>query len=296
VTSLRAEVAAAASRLEQAGVDSARYDAEELLAWALGVSRADVATAAFDQGHLQAFRTAVERRALRVPLQHITGSAAFRYLDLEVGPGVFVPRPETEVMTGVAIDELRRLVGDGTAEPVAIDLCTGSGAVALSIATEVPTARVVGVEVSAEAHAYGVRNAARLAPATDIRLGDMAHAVDDLAGLASVVTANPPYIPLDAFETVAAEVRDHDPPVALWSGADGLDSMRVVAEVASRLLVDGGLLVCEHADVQGESAPRLFASAAWRDVRDNRDLLGRPRFVSARRVDRHHRAPGTMSW
>jgi release factor glutamine methyltransferase len=249
-----------------------------------------------DDADLERFRFAVDRRAGRAPLQHITGTAAFRYLELDVGPGVFVPRPETEVMTGVAVDELHRLVAVGRAAPLAVDLCTGSGAVAVAMSTEVPGARVTAAEVSEEAYAYAVRNADRLAPSVDIRLGDIANAVDDLAGQVEVVTANPPYIPLDAYESVATEAREHDPPVALWSGADGLDMIRLVSQVAARLLVPGGLVVCEHADTQGESAPHVFAeSGLWSEVRDNSDLAGRPRFVSARRVDTAACAPGTMS-
>jgi release factor glutamine methyltransferase len=279
------------------GVESARHDSEALLAWVLGSSR-DAALSAYslDDRETQRFRQAVDRRAGREPLQHITGWAAFRYLELEVGPGVFIPRPETEVMTGVAVDELRKLSRAGISDVLAVDLCSGSGAIALAMATEVPGTGVTAVELSEPAHAYAVRNASRLAPSVDVRLGDVADAVSDLAGLAQVVTANPPYIPLDAFESVATEARDHDPAVALWSGGDGLDAMRVVADVAARLLVDGGLLLCEHADVQGESAPAIFADhGAWREVRDHRDLAARPRFVSARRVNRALPAPGTMS-
>jgi release factor glutamine methyltransferase len=144
---------------------------------------------------------------------------------------------------------------------------------------------VVAVEISAEAAAYAARNAGRFG--VEVREGDMATAVDDLSGAVHVVTANPPYIPLEAFESVAREARDFDPPIALWSGADGLDAIKVVAAVASRLLVPGGLVLCEHADVQGEAAPAVFArSGDWHSVHDNPDLAGRPRFVSARRVPR----------
>jgi release factor glutamine methyltransferase len=291
------EVERASRLLEASGVDSPRHDAEVLLAWVLGTTRSSaLAVATLDETHLARFRLAVDRRAGRAPLQHITGTAAFRYLELEVGPGVFVPRPETEVMTGVAVDELRRLVERGHPAPLAVDLCSGSGAVALAMATEAPGARVTAAEVSEEAFAYARRNADRFAPSADIRLGDIETAVDDLVGRVSVVTANPPYIPLDAYESVAAEAREHDPPVALWSGDDGLDTVRLVSRVAARLLVPGGLVLCEHADSQGESAPRVFAgSGLWGAVRDNLDLAGRPRFVSARRVATGARAPGTMS-
>jgi release factor glutamine methyltransferase len=279
-------LASATSVLQQAGVDSPRHDAEALLAWTLGRPRSTLAAAAEPTpAQAEAFSAALARRAAREPLQYITGTAAFRYLELEVGPGVFVPRPETEVMAGYAVAELRSLVESGTVRPCAVDLCTGSGAVAAALASEVPEAVVTAVELSEEACAFAVRNTR--AYGVDVRLGDIADAAEDLCGQVAVVTANPPYIPLTAFESVAPEARDFDPPLALWSGDDGLDTIRSVAEVAARLLVDGGLVVCEHADAQGVQAPAVFAAAgAWRDVRDHQDLSGRPRFVSARRAHR----------
>lgn len=290
------QVEAAARRLESAGVESPRHDAEVLLANALGVARGDPPGApAAAGGALIRFERDVERRAARVPLQHLTRTAGFRYLDLEVGPGVFVPRPETEVLAGAAVDEARR-IADGGTTPVVVDLCAGSGAVALAVATEEPRSRVVAVELSPEAYAFAVRNAGRIAPDVDVRLGDMATAASDLAGSAHVVTANPPYIPLTAYESVAVEVRDHDPGMALWSSEDGLDDIRVAADAAARLLVDDGLALCEHADVQGAGAVAVFAAdERWRDVRDHRDLAGRDRFVSARRVPRRSGSAGTMS-
>jgi release factor glutamine methyltransferase len=150
--------------------------------------------------------------------------------------------------------------------------------------------------VSPEAHAFAEHNAARIAPGVEVRLGDMAAAVDDLAGLVHVATANPPYIPLAAYESVPIEVRDHDPGLALWSGDDGLDDIRVVCEVAARLVVDGGLVLCEHADVQGPAVVSVFAEdGRWRDIRDHRDLAGRDRLISARRVARPSGSAGTMS-
>lgn len=274
------------AELRAAGVESPVHDAEAILSFVTGVPRSvlhleDVALTTDDRRRFEAL---VERRARREPLQHLTGSAGFRHLSLSVGPGVFVPRPETESLAGAAVDELRRLLESGVS-PVAVDLCTGSGAVAAAMASEVPESRVVAVEVSEAAHAYAVRNAAPYG--VDVRLGDMADAVSDLDGAVHVVTANPPYIPLAAYESVAPEARDHDPPVALWSGEDGLDAIRVVARVAAALLLGEGLVLCEHADVQGDTAPGVFAGAGdWAGVRDNRDLAGRPRFVSARRAAR----------
>lgn len=216
------------------------------------------------------------RRAAREPLQHLTGEAHFRYLTLSVGPGVFVPRPETEVLAGWAVDRVRELDS-----PVVVDLCTGSGAIALAIATEVPSARVYAVELGDDAVEWARRNLA--GSGVDLRHGDMADAFRELDGTVDVVVSNPPYIPLEAFESVAPEARDHDPALALWSGDDGLDAMRVVEATAARLLRLGGVVGAEHADVQGEAAPDVFARAGrWADVRDHLDLAGRPRFVTAR--------------
>jgi release factor glutamine methyltransferase len=289
-------VEAATARLEAAGVASPRHDAESILAFVLGTSRAALraSAACFDAEAQARAEALMTRRAAREPLQHLTGVAGFRYLELRVGPGVFIPRPETEVLAGAAIDELTRLIAGAVERPVVVDLCTGSGAVAASIASEVPSAQVTAVEVSEPAYRYAVRNASPFG--VEVRLGDMAAAVDDLAGQVHVVTANPPYIPLDAFESVEPEVRDHDPAIALWSGADGLDAIRVVADVATRLLVDGGLLLCEHADVQSDSAVAVMSeTGAWHTVRDHLDLAGRPRFVTARRVTRAEPEAGTIA-
>ena len=291
----RGFVQRAVEQLAAAGVDSPRHDAEALVAFVLGTTRGALHTGSWELT-TDAERSAqrlVERRAAREPLQHLTGTAGFRHLDIAVGPGVFVPRPETELLAGAAVDELSRVVADGVAHPVAVDLCTGSGAIAAALATEVPASRVTAVELSESAFAFAVRNGGPVG--VDVRLGDMAEAVDDLAGSVHVVTANPPYIPLDAFESVAREAREHEPPLALWSGSDGLDALRVVAQVAARLLLPGGLVLCEHADVQGESAPLVFAAAGrWSEVRDNPDLVGRPRFVSARRLPRSSASAGTI--
>ncbi len=293
---IRSLLSRAAARLADAGVPSPQHDAEALLAHVLRMPRGmvhgiDLVTDA-DQA---TFDVLISRRASREPLQHITRRAPFRYLDLEVGPGVFVPRPETEVMTGLAVDELRRVAAAGN-EPVAVDLCTGSGAVAVALATEVPQAHVVGIELSATAAAYAERNAS--GTSVDILVGDLADVSSSLAHLAGavhVVTANPPYIPLAAWESVDEEARTHDPGLALWSGEDGLDAIRQVAVVAAALAVDGGLVTCEHADVQGEAAPEVFAATGfWREVRDHPDLSGRPRFVTARRVTRPSTRPGTI--
>lgn len=266
----------ATAALETAGVPSPRVDAELLLSHVTGVPRALLAVAARPNDlQRKTYLEMIDARARRVPLQHITGSTAFRYVDLEVGPGVFVPRPETEVLAGWAIDSCA-----GLDAPVVVDLCTGSGAIALSVLNEVPTAQVHAVELDEAAYGWAVRNLA--GTGIDLRQGDAADAFADLDGTVDVVVANPPYIPLDAWESVAPEARDHDPSLALWSGDDGLDAMRMIEATAWRLLKPGGVVGAEHADVQGESAPAVFA-ARWSDVRDHDDLAGRPRFVTARR-------------
>lgn len=277
----RALLSRAEGRLRDAGVPSPAYDARELLAHVLGTTRSGlVLVTEVDEGSAGVFEQLVARRLTREPLQHLTGTAAFRYVELAVGPGVFVPRPETEALAGWGVDRAREVLATGRA-PVVVDLCTGSGAIALSLATEVPEAAVHAVELDEQAHAWAAGNLA--GSGVDLRQGDMADAFGDLDGTVDVVVCNPPYIPLEAYESVEAEARDHDPALALWSGEDGLEAMRVLERVAARLLRPGGVVGAEHAEVQGRSAPAVFAtSGRWSDVRDNPDLAGRPRFVTAR--------------
>ena len=162
-----------------------------------------------------------------------------------------------------------------------VDLCTGSGAIAKSVAIEVPEADVYAVELDERAYAWAERNLG--GTGVDLRHGDMASAFDDLLGTVDVVVCNPPYVPLEAWESVAPEARDHDPHLALFSGDDGLEAIRVLAERAAVLLRPGGVVGVEHADVQGESAPAVFAATGrWRDVADHTDLAGRARYLTAR--------------
>ncbi|MFL6134105.1 MAG: peptide chain release factor N(5)-glutamine methyltransferase [Nocardioidaceae bacterium] len=271
----------ATARLAAAGVASPEFDAAELLAHVLGSTRCEVALLPqVPSEAAEAYDELVARRAGREPLQHLTGSAAFRYVDLSVGPGVFVPRPETELLAGWGIEQARQIVAGGRT-PVVVDLCTGSGAIALAVATEVSEAEVHAVELGNAAHEWATRNLA--GSGVDLRHGDMAQAFEDLDGSVDVVLCNPPYIPLDAYESVAPEARDHDPELALFSGADGLVAMRVLERVSARLLRKSGVVGSEHADAQGEAAPAVFLSTGrWREVRDHLDLAGRPRFVTAR--------------
>ena len=277
---MRPTLNAATARLQAAGVDSAANDARVLLAFVCGVEPARIPLLdGVSPEQQQHFEAAVAARAHRVPLQHLTGRAYFRHLELEVGPGVFVPRPETEVMTGWAIEALRHAVTDG-GRPRVVELCAGSGAIAKAIVTELTFVDVYAVEVSPEAARYARANLADTL--VELYVGDMGPALHVLDGCVDLVIANPPYIPLDAYADVAPEARDHDPVEALFAGADGLDAIRVVTQVAARLLRPGGLLCFEHADVQGVSAPAVVtASHAFTGVRDHHDLNRRPRFVTA---------------
>ena len=278
MTGTREVLAAAAARLQEAGVASSEHDAAELLAHVLGTDRSRlVLLADVPAADLAAYDALVTRRAAREPLQHLTGTAWFRHVSVEVGPGVFTPRPETELLAGWAIDAAL-----GMEQPVVVvDLCTGSGAIAKSVADEVAGARVHAVELDEAAHGYAVRNLA--GTGVDLRLGDAFMAFDDLLGQVDVVVCNPPYIPLDAWESVAPEARDHDPHLALFSGVDGLEAIRRLAVRAADLLRPGGLLGVEHADVQGESVPAVLAETGrWAEVRDHPDLTGRARFTTAR--------------
>ena len=272
--SARSLLADAEQALVEAGVGSPRVDAELLLSHVTGVPRSLLLVAARPNDlQRRSYLELVDARARRVPLQHLTGSAAFRFVDLEVGPGVFVPRPETEVLAGWAIEQAALID-----VPRVVDLCTGSGAIALAVVHEVPGATVHAVELDEIAFGWAQRNLS--GTGVDLRLGDAADVFSDLDGQVDVVVSNPPYIPLDAWESVAPEVRDHDPALALWSGDDGLDAIRMIEGTAWRLLKPGGVVGVEHADAQGESAPAVFGEH-WSDVRDHPDLAGRPRFVTA---------------
>lgn len=272
----------ATARLRNAGIGSPEHDAEVLLGLVLGVDRLALRRSErLDDVSSTAYEELLVRRSGHEPLQHIRGSAAFRYVEVAVGPGVFVPRPETEVLAGWAIEVLRGLQRDGTPEPLTVDLCTGSGVLALSLATEAPGARVHAVELSEDAYAYAERNLA--GSGVQLHLGDIASALPELAGQVDVVVSNPPYVPLSAYEHVDVEVRDFDPPLALWSGTDGLDMIRAVEATSRRLLRPGGWVGCEHSDNQGRAVTAVFARPGWRSVRDNSDLGGRSRFVTAQR-------------
>ncbi len=282
---LLAEVAQATQRLADAGVPSPRTDAEELAAFVHGVKRGELHTvkdADFDARYWET----IARREAREPLQHITGRAYFRYLELHVGPGVFVPRPETESVVDWAIAAVRAM---DVVEPLIVDLCTGSGAIALAMAQEVPRSQVHAVELSEDALVWTRKNTEQAGAVTGSRVtlhqGDARAALPELNGQVDLVISNPPYIPLTEWEYVAPEARDHDPQLALFSGEDGLDTIRGIERTAQRLLRPGGIVVVEHADTQGGQVPWLFnEEAGWSDAADHPDLNNRPRFATARKA------------
>jgi release factor glutamine methyltransferase len=263
-------------------------DAELLLAHVLAVPRGRLLVLDdVPDDAVARFTALIDQRADRVPLQHLTGRAPFRALELAVGPGVFVPRPETELLAGWVLER----VADRET-PVVVDLGAGSGAIALSVAHEHPGARVTAVERDAGAFEWTRHNAAERAAAGDtpvtVLAGDMTDPalLTDLDGGVDVVVSNPPYVPDGA--AVPREVADHDPPLALWGGPDGLDVVRGLLVTAARLLRPGGRLGIEHADQQGISLPAVVrAHGAFADVEDHADLGGRPRFTTAAR--RHDR-------
>lgn len=259
-------------------------DARLLLAHALGVPTGRLLTLSNpDAAALARFDELVGRREAGEPAQYLTGTAPFRHVEVAVGPGVFIPRPETEVMTGWALDRLAELTATSDTTPVMVELCAGSGAISLAIASEHPGLRQYAVELSEDAVAYAARNLS--GTGVDLRQGDMASAFTELDGTVDLVIANPPYVPLEAYDGIPAEVREHEPELALFSGPDGLDAMHVVAGVAARLLRPGGWVCAEHAEVQAASAPGVFvAHGGYDQVRDHRDYTDRPRFVTARRA------------
>jgi release factor glutamine methyltransferase len=303
-------------RLSAVGISSPPVDAAEIMAFALGTTRnrlflQDEVTPE-QRVHIEQLLT---RRISRTPLQHLLGSTGFRHIEVEVGPGVFIPRPETELVTEAAI---RELAVQPVGERIAVDLCAGSGAIAISLGLEVEGSRIHAVELSDDAVGWTRRNVdayqARLSAVgsgVDVIHDDVAvvadhgHSLSRLAGRVAVVIANPPYIP-DHMIPREPEVRDHEPAMALYGGDDGLDVVRALLRTAAVLMRPGGLLVIEHADVQGLAAgargvpgvvsamtvdPLLsglvnlpVGAKVFRSVTDRIDLNGLPRFTLARRV------------
>ena len=279
--SLAALLRSVAQQLADAGVPDPVVDAELLIGHVTGRGRGSVQAAvvrgdALDDADAEALAVLVGRRAAREPLQHITGTAPFRHLELAVGPGVFVPRPETEQVVQFAIDAL---LNAPDAAPVGIDLGTGSGAIALAMATEVPHARVFAAELSPDAYAWASRNAAQ-APNLTLVHADLADAFQELDGEAAVVISNPPYVPDDAIPR-DPEVRLFDPALALYGGPDGLDVVRVLSRRALDLLRPGGLLVIEHGELQGADIRALLEGDGWQAAATHPDLTHRDRATTA---------------
>jgi release factor glutamine methyltransferase len=281
----RSLITEAAGELTRAGVASARHDAEALAAHVLGVprTRLHLRADALD-GVRERYLELISRRAGREPLQHITGRAAFRHLEIAVGPGVLIPRPETELLIDAASDWLRDHPLPAGRGPRVVDLGTGTGVLALAAAQEWPRAQVWAVERDAAALAWAARNIAATGLPVSLVEGDLTAALADLDGTVDIVLSNPPYLPLTLASRLEPEVRDHDPAPALFAGADGLATIRQVAAAAARLLAPGGLAVVEHGEDQGSSAPECFAAPAWSSVTDHRDLAGRPRYLTAVRT------------
>lgn len=268
-----------------AGILDPTVDAEQLVGHVLSLSRGGVQARAVMDATVSAaevsrVRELVRRRSEREPLQHITGRAPFRSLEVRVGPGVFVPRPETELLAQIAVDAL---LSAPEPHPVGVDLGTGSGAVALAMATEVRHAHVYAVERSDDAHAWARRNVDESGAANlELVHGDLVDALPELDGRVAVVATNPPYVPDDAVPR-DPEVRLFDPPAALYGGADGLDVVRAISRRALHLLRPGGLVAIEHGELQGGAVRGILGSDGWRAMATHEDLTRRDRVTTALR-------------
>lgn len=282
VRALRDQVTA---ELAAAGCVSAAAEARWLLEEALGLAAGTLGLhggAPVPPPARERLAGMVARRVAGEPLQYVIGWAPFGPLRLAVGPGVFVPRPETEGLADRAATHLAQAAAAGRT-PLAVDLCTGSGAIACYLAARVPTARVVATELDPAAAAWARRNAAALGHGrVEVLEGDLDEPLaGELAGQVDVLTANPPYVPTGAMELLPGDVRGHEPPVALDGGADGLDVLRRVAERARRWLRRGGRLLCELGDDQGAAAVASLRAAGYRAVSVRPDLAGRDRVLEA---------------
>ena len=298
MTSAREALISGTQRLTVSGIESARADAELLLCHVLGVSRGKLLTVDdldFDQR--MAYEKLLAKRMSRTPLQHLTGLAPFRYMTLAIGPGALIPRPETEIVVEAAIRWVRENV---TERPLLLDLCSGAAPIALALATELDHVDVVGIEKFADAQQWGRRNADLLQQQIEDRNNTLTLLDGDVCDLqfmqqfaqrAAVVVSNPPYIP-NGMVPRDPEVALHDPHEALFGGDDGLDIVRGILDTSAMVLRDGGLLVIEHADAQGEAAgvqgvPHVVREhGAFANVADSNDLTARPRYTTATRVVR----------
>jgi release factor glutamine methyltransferase len=276
MTRLRRAIDDAAGTLAAAGVDTPRVDAEQLAAHTAGVDRGRLAFHEPDEPFFGRYRDVIGARARRIPLQHITSTAAFGPVTVAVGPGVFIPRPETESLLEWA---LAQPLSDG---PTIVDLCTGSGALAVALAHDRPGARIIAVDDSADALAYARRNSA--ATAIELIQADVTAPglLSDHDGAVDLIVANPPYIPDGA--RLEPEVAQHDPEHALFGGPDGMRVIGPIVDLAARLLRPGRSIAVEHDDTTADATLALFHRAGvFTDVVSRRDLAGRPRFVTATR-------------
>ena len=271
----------ATDKFSAAGVLSPSVDAELLGCFILEANRSELTLMAitgesFPENKLAEFLAAVQRREKREPLQHITGLAPFRHLELEVGPGVFIPRPETEQLVDFALQKIEAIQN-----PVIVDLCSGSGAISIALNTEVAGSTVYAVELSKDAFSFLTKNYQRygLDPKA-LRNENLTTALEELASGVDLVVSNPPYIP-DAAVPIDLEVQLHDPALALYGGQDGLDVIRQISTRAWYLLRPGGHLVLEHAHTQAPAIGELLLNQGWQGVVSVSDLTGKDRMISA---------------
>ena len=274
---VRRAIDSATALLAEAGIDSARWDAEQLAAHLAGVDRGRLALLESPcDDFLGRYGDAVTARSRRVPLQYLTGTAAFGPVMLRVGPGVFIPRPETEAMLAWATAQPL------AAHPVIVDLCTGSGALALALAQHRPAARVIGIDDSDAALDYACRNAE--GTAVELLRADVTAPalLPELDGRVDLIVANPPYVPDDTV--LEPEVARYDPHNAVFGGPDGMAVIGPVVRLAARWLRPGGLFAVEHDDTTSlETVEFVNGTGRFEDVQAHQDLTGRPRFVTARR-------------
>ncbi|MDO5025487.1 MAG: peptide chain release factor N(5)-glutamine methyltransferase [Trueperella sp.] len=263
-----------AEQLAAAGIDSSAAEARLLVADAAGVEQPWLSPVPPTPAQLARLSHTTAARLERQPIQHVLGKMWFRYLELAAGPGVFSVRPETEAMVDAALAALPQL-GE---HPRVVDLCSGSGAIAIAIATEYPRAAVSAAEISPAAYGYAQRNNASYGNSVDLVLGDARTAFPQLLGTVDLVISNPPYVP--PTDELPPEVR-HDPQLALFGGgSDGLDLPAQLISRAAQLLRPGGVLFMEHAP---EQAAKIVAIAArdFEKCETGRDLTGRERWLRA---------------